>query len=100
MFLKDGTWTNTDFSCNKHCASLPVITDDNRVATPDEPYTTACTARYLCKQFHHHFGKFDAVAEYNCNVNGEWEGKLNCCFTGYGWNAEKGICCLIGFVFC
>ena len=94
-YLKDGTWTNTDFSCNKYCASLPVITDANRVATPNTPYTTASSARYQCKPLYHHFGTFDAVAEYHCNGNGEWIGNLKCCPALYEWSDERGRCCMI-----
>ena len=93
--LKDGTWTNTDFSCNKYCASLPVITDANRVATPNAPYTTASSARYQCKTLYHHFGTFAAVAEYHCNGNGDWKGNLKCCPALYEWSDERGRCCMI-----
>ena len=93
--LKDGTWTNTDFSCNKHCASHPVITAANRVATPNAPYTTASSARYQCKPLYHYFGVFDAVAEYHCNENGDWIGNLKCCLALYEWSDEDGRYCMI-----
>ena len=94
--LNDGTWTNTDFTCNKYCASLPSISDANLVGTPEAPYTTASTAKYQCKEWYHHTGVFSAAADYHCNGNGKWIGTLNCCLAGFRWDESEGRCCLLG----